>query len=257
MGKMEFIRFKVDMVVKLIDSFTGNTMTESGIRFFINREPFKPEIKEGGYYVFCNIGKDEIDFTVECPAFQKITRKVIIEELNKKITPIITISMMPSPEYVLPSDAMKVRLLFENSQGKGIPDVETFFVPWRNKSRIKFGGYIKKNTVKFFDPLKQIMVGETYAMLESQTNKIKLFSVQKRIGEDEFEITGGLKSNLQSLVITPVLKEYSNGFGEVYFPLSNDTSVEKYYLLYTKNGRMIKKEIPFLSGGIHKEIINL
>ena len=51
------IRFRLDLLVRLIDTTTGGSVEERNVRFFRDGKVVRPATRGGGNYVFLNCGR--------------------------------------------------------------------------------------------------------------------------------------------------------------------------------------------------------
>ena len=245
MERVEFVKFQVDMVVKLLDGFAASPVEESGVLFTVNGVPFQPVRKGGGYYVFCNLEQEKIILSIDCPSFQKTEKEIYLPALRQEENRQITIKLAPSVNYPLPTGAMRLYLTVKTNNGLPLEGVSVYVVPAQPRGRIKFTGWQEEHVARIYDPAKNIMQGTMYAAVEEDTETIQMVLVKKRLENNLYELSFEGEPLHPGALLQPVTEGISDGQGKVFIPLQKEGFVDTYYLIYQQGSVQINEKFFF------------
>ncbi|MCD7739362.1 MAG: hypothetical protein LUH58_10060 [Lachnospiraceae bacterium] len=94
MGASE-IHHRLDLLVRLIDTTTGDEVEERNVRFFEGERPVAPISRGSGNYVFLNCGREDRDLEVKAYGYESCTVNVRYDRLDEKM-PFCEAFLIPS-----------------------------------------------------------------------------------------------------------------------------------------------------------------
>lgn len=180
------IQYKLDLAVRLIDTTTGNPVTEKQVIFRTGGEILSL-LERGETYILINRGRVNMELQVEVKGYLTETVIVDYEQLSKR-EPLIELPLIPELKPYGYDDLTSVEGTLE-----GIESIEAIQT---NNPMAAIGNYIEpKQTLKLF---KSKHLGErSYAILHNEDNSFEAFSIAKKV--DKFVLK--LKNPLEQKVV--------------------------------------------------------
>ena len=89
------IRFRLDLLVRLIDTTTGGSVEERNVRFFRDGKVVRPATRGGGNYVFLNCGREDFELEIRVYGYDPFRMSVRYETLEDAM-PVIEAFLIPS-----------------------------------------------------------------------------------------------------------------------------------------------------------------
>ncbi|MCI9436364.1 MAG: hypothetical protein HFH85_04190 [Lachnospiraceae bacterium] len=179
------IRFRLDLLVRLIDTTTGESVEERNVRFFRDAETVHPIPRGSGNYVFLNCGRTDSSLEVCVYGYEPFRMRVRYETLDEKM-PVIEAFLIPS----------------ENAQGSSpvlgftgnLPGIQSIQAVNVNKVCCCIGGFDeRKRIMKLFGIHRLGMDGIHYGLIHPDRQDFEPFAVQKEISGDAVKIDHPLK----------------------------------------------------------------
>lgn len=163
------IQYKLDLAVRLIDTTTGNPVTEKQAIFRTGGEILSL-LDRGGAYILINRGRVNMELQVEVRGY--LTQSVLVdyEELSKR-EPLIEIPLIPEMRAYGFNDLV-------NLEGKmeGIESIEAVQL---NNPLAAIGHYVEpKQSLKLFTSK---YLGEVYYAIIHNNESFETFSIAKKV----------------------------------------------------------------------------
>ena len=89
------IHHRLDLVLQLVDTTTGNAVGEQDVRFFIEGSQCWPIPRGGGNFVFINTGRSDCTLTLKVFGYEDALVKVHYEKLDQ-VVPLLQVFLIPS-----------------------------------------------------------------------------------------------------------------------------------------------------------------
>ena len=89
------IHHRLDLVLQLVDSTTGNSVGDQDVRFFIEGKQCWPIPRGGGNFVFINTGRSDSTLTLKVFGYEDAVVNVQYEKLDN-VVPLLQVFLIPS-----------------------------------------------------------------------------------------------------------------------------------------------------------------
>lgn len=89
------IHFKLDLILQLVDTTTGRTVTEQNVRYFEEDESIKPIPRGNGTFVFINTGRKDRTLTLEVAGYETCQVRICYDALDEAV-PLKQVFLIPS-----------------------------------------------------------------------------------------------------------------------------------------------------------------
>lgn len=179
------IRYRLDLLVRLIDTTTGGSVEEKNVRFFRDGKAVRPVARGGGNYVFLNCGREDFELEVRVYGYDPFRMPVRYETLEDAM-PVIEAFLIPSenthPGY--PVLGLSGRL-------PGIRFIQAVNVNATCCCISEFDE--RRRIMKLFGMHRSGMDGIHYGLIHPDRQDYEPFAVQKQIGNDSVKIDRPLK----------------------------------------------------------------
>ncbi len=179
------IRFRLDLLVRLIDTATGGSVEERNVRFFRDGKAVRPIARGGGNYVFLNCGREDFELEVRVYGYDPFRMPVRYEALE---------DAMPVTEaFLIPS---------ENGSGGHpvlglsgcLPGIQSIQAVNVNATCCCISEFDERRRImKLFGVHRSGMDGIYYGLIHPDRQDYEPFAVQKEIGKDSVKIDHPLK----------------------------------------------------------------
>ncbi len=229
---------KLDFVVYLQDSVTGELIQTSQVEFFCGGNQQPAVRKEAGIYAFLNMGAGEADMTVRADGYWEQRFQVVPETYSKRegaqAVPILWISMVPGV-----SCPQKRQLHIVSGKLVGIDSICGFPCSgWQMRIR----GFEKKTAVvKLFNPHGRYLYPVDYGIMDQEKKTFEQITVREQIAAEEIRILSPYPSKFT--VNSPVDRIVKGVVEQraYYLPLRPD--VDSYLIRWTVRDRTYYREL--------------
>lgn len=89
------IHHRLDLVLQLVDTTTGNAVEEQDVRFFTDGRQCRPIPRGGGNFVFINTGRRDLTLTLKVFGYEDAVVDVRYEKLDE-VVPLMQVFLIPS-----------------------------------------------------------------------------------------------------------------------------------------------------------------
>ncbi len=179
------IRFRLDLLVRLIDTTTGGSVEERNVRFFRDGKVVRPATRGGGSYVFLNCGREDFELEIRAYGYDPFQMSVQYEALEDAM-PVMEAFLIPSENGSggRPVLGLSGRLL-------GIQSIQAVNVNATCCCISEFDE--RRRIMKLFGVHRSGMDGIYYGLLHPDRQDYEPFAIQKVIGKDSVKIDHPLK----------------------------------------------------------------
>ena len=179
------IRFRLDLLVRLIDTTTGESAEERDVRFFRDREAVRPVARGSGNYAFLDCGRTDFCLEVRVYGFEPFRMHVRYETLDENM-PVIEAFLIPS------ENALGNRPVIGFSGN--LPGIQSIQAVNVNATHCCISGFDeRKRIMKLFGMHRLGMDGIHYGLIHPDRQDYEPFAVQKEIAKDAVKIEQPLK----------------------------------------------------------------
>lgn len=229
---------KLDFVVYLQDTVTGELIRTSQVEFFCDGNPQFAVRKEPGIYAFLNMGTGDAAMTVRAAGYRERRFRFVPETFSNRegagMVPLLWLSMVPGSSCPQKHQLHTVSGTLEEMESIcGIP-----WAGWQMRIR-EFEK--KTNTVKLFNPHGRYLYPVDYGIIDQEKKTFELFTVKEQIGAEEIRIAGSFPADFT--VNSPVERVVEGTVEQGKYLLQLRQDVEAYLIRWTVRGRIYYREL--------------
>lgn len=219
------ITHRLDLLLRLLDTSTGNDVSISEVSLFREGKPLHAVEKEKGYMIFPDLGRENFTLELRSRLFEPVLVPVRFEELDEK-TPTLELQLIPSETSVVPSRPLSL-------SGK-LPGISEL-------TAVRAGD--ASCLIREFDPRKKLMtvfnphvleLGRThYALVNPETGQYERFSIVKRVDDKTLKLDRPIQSEFGSnWPISPVVFGRTDQEGNYLLRVRDDAAKPKWLIRY-------------------------
>lgn len=223
------IRYRLDLLVRLIDTTTGSVVTERDVSFRRNGKTAQPVQRGNGNYVFLNTGREDCTLDIRVYDFEEAHVAVRYEELDAFL-PVKDVFLIPSE-----NTAKGETLLTLSGNLSGLEAIEA----------VRLGRAFC--TIKSFDAKKRIMnlfkangpsMEEIrYGVLHAEDMTFEAFQVEKVIGPTALKLKEPLKEEFrENAPVIRIVYGQHDADGNYLLRVRDDATSKKYLVRYVVSG---------------------
>ena len=179
------IRFRLDLLVRLIDTTTGGSVEERNVRFFRDGKVVRPATRGGGNYVFLNCGREDFELEIRVYGYDPFRMSVRYETLEDAM-PVIEAFLIPSE-----NGSGGYPVLGLSGRLPGIQSIQAVNVNATCCCISEFDE--RRRIMKLFGVHRSGMDGIYYGLLHPDRQDYEPFAIQKAVGKDSVKIDHPLK----------------------------------------------------------------
>lgn len=98
MESMAIIRHRLDLLIRLIDTTSGNIVSDRAVSFITKDGEFRPHVRDDGVYLLIDYGREDFDFTIKAFGYEDKHISVRYAELDEA-QPYIEAHIIPNLYY--------------------------------------------------------------------------------------------------------------------------------------------------------------
>lgn len=219
------IHYRLDLVIRLIDTTTGTVVEERNVRFSNEGEALHPIPRGSGNYVFLNNGRKDFDMHIEVYGYESTWLRVQYETLDDSL-PILEVFLIPS-ENLLRGE----RLLSLSGRISKLQAIDA----------VKLG--TTQCCTREFDERKKIMTlfkvhglsleENEYGLVHKQTQDFEVIGIQKVISENSVKLSEPLHQEFsKDDPITRIVHGKVDQNGEYILRVRDDAEHLEYLVRY-------------------------
>lgn len=169
------IRHQVSLILRLIDTTTGNAVPETRVQMLKAGKPLQCFAKGDGIYVLINVAKEDFFLQVNVYGYEERRMWVQYEELDSRM-PMSEVFLMPKERHTGGEDILALR-----GNLPGIESIEAVKVGEHDCYMKSFDE--EKLTMNLFNPHRRKMKNVHYAFVNAEKKTYEHFKVLKEISE--------------------------------------------------------------------------
>lgn len=179
------IRFRLDLLIRLIDTTTGESVEERNVRFFRDGKAVRPVARGGGNYVFMDCGRADFYLEACVYGYEPFRMQVRYEALDERL-PVIEAFLIPS----------------ENAPGSfpvlglsgSLPGIASIQAVNLNAVCCCISEFDeRKRIMKLFGMYRAGLDGIYYGLIHPERQDYEPFTVQKEITRDAVKLERPLR----------------------------------------------------------------
>lgn len=174
------IRFRLDLLIRLVDTTTGTAVEERNVRFLRDGENVFPIGRGNGNYVFLNCGRRDFELEVRVQGYDTCRLRIRYEILN---------AQMPVQEvFLIPSENTQKGQPVITFSGT-LPGIESIQAVNLNATCCCISGFDeRKRIMKLFRMHRSGMDGIYYGLLHLEKQTYEPFAILKEVSGDSVKI---------------------------------------------------------------------
>lgn len=229
---------KLNAVIYLQDTVTGELVTTSQVEFFRDGKLQAAVRKESGIYAFLNMGTDDIAMTVRafgyCDRQIRVSQEVYAEAERSCTVPLLWISMIPGTSYPQKNQLHTISGTMDGIQSVcGIP-----YTGWQMRIR----EYDRKaGCMKLFNPHGRLLYPVDYGIMDQEKKTFELFTVKEQINAEEIRILAPVTSKFS--VNSPIERAVMGSVKEGNYLLRLRRDVESYLIRWSVQDHIYFREL--------------
>ncbi|MGN0343773.1 MAG: hypothetical protein ACI4EC_02310 [Lachnospiraceae bacterium] len=240
------IHHRLDLVLQLVDTTTGNSVGEQDVRFFIEGRQCWPISRGGGNFVFINAGRSDCTLTLKVVGYEDAQVNVQYEKLDD-VMPLLQVFLIPSENL-----AKGERLCSLTGKLQGLEEIEAVSLA---QSNICFSDFNeRKSLMKLFLAKGRLcMENVHYGLISVDRTYYEHFEVAGEVPPDTVKLKEPLKEtfSVNSPISRVIFGNVSPG-GSYLLRVRDDAEKLIYLIRYRVNG-----EIRFQTVDLHQCIENV
>lgn len=229
------IQFRLDLIVRLIDTTTGMEISEHNMQLLRNGRKIENLTYKNGNYLFVNTGRENFRLRAIVNGYEEREVYVSYEQLEEKL-PILEV-------YLLPKDNMAggESILTMSGVLSGITSIEAVCMKTEGCCFKDFD--CRKKIMTILNPHNLAMQKVHYAILDLEQEKYEPFTVVRNISATKLQIDHALESDYAvNLPIARVIYGQVDHQGKYLLRVRHDAEEAVYLLRYE-----LHNEIKFLA----------
>ena len=218
------IHYKLDLIVRLVDTTTGRRIEQRQV-IFQNEEQIIPFLRrDEGLYVLLNRGRGDMDLKIQVTGFLPACVKVRYAELSENF-PEIEAAMIPE----ISTSGFIDMLTLEGH----CPGMESIAAVSLKKAYGAVDSYYTK-------PLEEM----SYAVIHEQQQEFEEFRIKKRLDKLSVKLAEPLQTACRpEEKIVRIVRGMVDGSGKYLLRMQEDGSGTEYLIRYVVNGKAAFKKI--------------
>ena len=236
--KESIIRYRLDLLIRLIDTTTGAEVEERRVRFWKDGQPIQSIPRGGGNYVFLNCGRDDYELEIEVYGFERCKVSVSYEYLDSQL-PIKEVFLMPSE-----NTGVGQRVITFSGVLPGLEEVQAVHL---GEARCCISEFDEKKCImKLFKTHRSAMTDIHYGLIHMDSQDYEPFIVEKEMSDFAIKISQPLQQSFSvNSLIARVVFGSATSEGK-YCIRVRDNSTNLFYLVrYVVKGDVRFKTIDF------------
>lgn len=177
------IIFKLDLILHLVDTTTGLSVSQTQVTFHSDGMPVKFIKKEDGYYILLNYGRKDMQLEITAEGYETTMIDVVYDQLQDNY-PEIDIYLIPLPDKYNHINLVTLEGILE--------DIESIDAIPFNEYVAKVSDYLeRKQVLKLF--AAKSMEEKKYAIVHEEQMKFEEFSIKTNIDKFTLMLQNPLK----------------------------------------------------------------
>lgn len=226
------IHHRLDLVLQLVDTTTGNAVGEQDVRFFIEGRQCWPIPRGGGNFVFINTGRSDCTLTLKVFGYEDTLVTVQYEKLDQ-VVPLLQVFLIPSENL-----AKGERLCSLTGKLQGLEEIEAVSL---GQSNICFSDFNeRKCLMKLFLAKGRLSMEHVhYGLISGDRTHYEHFAVAEEVPPDTVKLreplteTFPVNSPISRVIFGNVLPD-----GSYLLRVRDNAELLTYLVRYCVNGEI-------------------
>ena len=239
------IRHRLDLVIQLVDTTTGNSVEEQDVRFFIEDRQCWPIPRGGGNFVFINTGRSDCTLTLKAFGYEDVQISVQYEKLDD-VMPLLQVFLIPSEKL-----AKGERLCSLTGRLQGLEEIEAVSL---TQSNICFSDFNERKCLMklFLAKGRLSMENVHYGLISGDRTHYEHFAVASEVPPDTVKLREPLKETFPiNSPISRVIFGNVSPDGSYLLRVRDNAEMLIYLVRYQVNG-----EVRFQTVDFHQCVYN-
>ena len=239
------IRHRLDLVIQLVDTTTGNSVEEQDVRFFIEDRQCWPIPRGGGNFVFINTGRSDCTLTLKAFGYEDVQISVQYEKLDD-VMPLLQVFLIPSEKL-----AKGERLCSLTGRLQGLEEIEAVSL---TQSNICFSDFNERRCLMklFLAKGRLSMENVHYGLISGDRTRYEHFAVASEVPPDTVKLREPLKETFPiNSPISRVIFGNVSPDGSYLLRVRDNAEMLIYLVRYQVNG-----EVRFQTVDFHQCVYN-
>lgn len=233
------IHYQLDLVLRLLDTATGQEINERAVSFLKNGERFPMIFRGSGTHIGINLGRDDFDLTVNVRGYEIGSKRVVYQELNENM-PMLDIFLLPEDKAV-----MSGRYAMLTGNLPGIRDLEAVAVRTANCCFRDFDE--RKRIMGVFNPHNAALDDVHYGLINQAEGTYEKFSILDRKSMVEIKIDHVLEQKaVTNSPIERIVFGRTTPSGDYKLCVRNDARSLRYLVRFQVEDKVYFQRVDFL-----------
>ena len=228
------IHYKLDLIVRLVDTTTGKRIEQKQVIFQKEEEIIPFLRRDEGLYVLLNRGRGDMDLKIQVTGFLPACIKVRYAELSENF-PEVEAAMIPE----ISTSGFIDMLTLEGH----CPGMESIVAVSLKKAYGAVDSYQeRKQTLRLYytKPLEEM----SYAVIHEQQQEFEEFRIKKRLDKLSVKLAEPLQTACRpEEKIVRIVRGMVDGSGKYLLRMQDDGDGAEYLIRYVVNGKAAFKKI--------------
>ncbi|MBO5246165.1 MAG: hypothetical protein J6B28_02770 [Eubacterium sp.] len=233
------ICFKLDLILQLVDTTTGNTVDEKDVRFYKNGNQIRPIPRGSGNFVFINTGRENFVLTLKVFGYEECRMLVEYEKLDEMM-PLKQVFLIPSENY-----SKGEKLLSLTGTLSGLEEIEAVDLAHSYFCISEFDE--RKRLMKLFLSQGRLnMESVHYGLISGDRKRFEHFEVLKENPPDEVKLKQPLQEPfVVNAPISRVIFGKVSEDGKYLLRVRDNATILSYLVRYCVNGEWRFQTVDF------------
>ena len=228
------ITYRLDLVVRLLDTTTGQPAAQRQVAFFADGCVTALLERDTGTYILLNHGRNDMRLTVRAKGYLEYSMDIRYADLSERY-PEVEIPLIPETKTYGHQELVSIEGV--------MPGIESLAaVPLKNLSA-KAASYLeKKQILKFF--IAKSMEEKSYALVHMDRMEFEEFRIAKRISGLSVKLAHPLNEACRpEEPVTRIVRGMTEPSGKYLLRIREGTSGMEYLVRYKVDGKTVFKKI--------------
>lgn len=233
------IHHRLDLVLRLVDTTSGNVVEERDVLFWKNKEAARPISKGSGDYIFLNGSREDCELEVKAYGYDRSTVSVRYEELDSQI---------PMKEvYLIPSENTTRGQPVITFSGK-LPGLESIQAVALRPTGLNVEGFDERKRIMTLFKANQITMDAIhYGLIHPDRGTYEPFIVVKEVSKASVKVKEPLQEPFTTnFPIGRIIFGRVSEEGDYCLRVRDESNDLRYLVRYVVEGKVKFKEVDFL-----------
>lgn len=233
------IQYKLDLIIRLLDTTTGLPITEKQVLFRINGKVVSLSARDDGIYILLNHGRQDMELEVSVVSYETVQVQVCYERLSSNY-PTVTIPLIP-----IPGKYGHVEILTLEGKLQGIEELSAVCIGHPLARILDYQE--KKGILRLMEG--KILTEDTYALLhKGPPETYEEFEIAKRPDRKILRLAGALQQGWSAQEeVARIIRGITRPDGSYLLRVCAAGTGTDYLIRYAVEGAVKFKRIDFYS----------